>query len=174
MKIFTLLLLLSTLIFANNFKKIAVIPANVNYDIDSVQEFSELLYDSVINAVAQYNFSQTNPSKMYQIRGPFLAEKKYAQRIKNFHIALRNNSSSLMLKHHLEKLLVMDFSTNQVRRLMRRCKHSCNVTVSFTEYSLGKKPVSKKVTYKYAADTCLLTDKSMNSLNESISSYLSK
>ena len=174
MRLFFLALLLTTLSFANEYKKVAIIPANINYNKEAAQEFSEILYDSVVNAVAEYNFSQTLPSNMYQLKGPLLAQKKYAVQIKDIHKEVKEAAQLLMVQHKLDKLLVMDFSTNRVVRTMKRCKNLCDVKISFLEFSLGKEPLSKDVTYQFDASSCLLSDSSTDALNSSMTSYLSK
>lgn len=174
MKIFTLLLLFLTLSIADEYKKIAVIPANINYNKESAQEFAEMLYDSVLNSIAEFNFTQKVSSDMYQLRGPLLAQKKYHIKIRNAHVASESDPLVFMQKHKLDKLLVMDFNTKRIIYTMSRCKKLCNVKISFKEYTLGKKPVSKKITYKYDANSCLLSDSSTLSMNKSIASFLHK
>ena len=174
MRIFILLFALATLAFSNEYKRIAVIPSDIDYAKESAQEFSEILYDSVVNSIAKYNFSQKVPQNMYQLRGPLLAQKKYQTQIKNAHITIKDKPLAFMQKHKLDKLLVMDFNTNRVLHMMKNCKKLCKVKISFLAYTLGKKPFSKTLTYKYDADSCLLSDKSTDSLNRSIANYLSK
>lgn len=174
MRIFTLLLLLSTLIFANNYKRVAVIPADINYDKESAEEFAEILYDSVVNGIAKYNFTQTVPANMYELRGPLLPKKKYQVKIKDAHTKIKANSIAFMKKHKLDKLLVMDFSTNRVIYTMNRCTKLCNVSILFTAYVVDQNSSSKTMTYQYDGDSCLLSDKSTHSLNNSIAKFLRK
>jgi len=174
MRFLTLLILLTVVSFANEYKRIALIPSNINYTKESAEEFSEILYDSVANAVAEYNFSQKVPQDMYQLRGPLLPQKRYQPKIKNAHKTIKSGPFKFMQKHKLDKLLVMDFNTNRVVQTMSRCKKLCNVKISFTAYTIGKKPFSKTFTYKYNGDSCLLSDASTDSLNKSIAHYLSK
>jgi hypothetical protein len=174
MRFFTLILLLTVYSFANEYKRIAIIPSNINYTKESAEEFSEILYDSVANAVAEYNFAQKVPQNMYQLRGPLLAQKKYQTEIRNAHRVIKSKPFEFMKKHKLDKLLVMDFNTNRVIHMMNRCKKLCNVKISFIAYTIGKKPFSKTLTYQYNGESCLLSDKSTDSLNRSISHYLSK
>ena len=172
MKFFLLLSLLISVSFANDYKRLAVIPANVNYSKESIEEFAEILHDTVVNAVAEYNFTQTTSSDMYELRGPLLAEKKYRTQIRNAHVKIKSDPVLFMQKHKLDKLLVMDFSSNRILRTVTRCRGLCSVKISFVEYAEGKEPVSRNLTYKYNGNSCVLSDKSNDSINATIASFL--
>lgn len=185
MKIFTLFLLLLTLSFADGYKKIGLIPADINYNKEAAQEFSEILYDAVVNAIAKYNFSQNVPQNMYNIsetvmivkdnkryKETLLASKKFQKEIKESHIKIKKDVNSYMKKRGLSKLLVMDFNTKKVTRMMRKCKGLCNVAISLVEYTPNAKPLKMKLKYRYSVDTCQLTDKSTNAINTKIASLL--
>jgi len=174
MRIFALMIMLSTLMFANNYKRLAVIPADINYDKESAEEFAEILYDSVVNSIAEYNFTQRIPENMYELRGPLLPKKKYQPQIKDAHSKLKHGSVAFMKKHKLDKLLVMDFNTNRVVYTMNRCKKLCNVRIMFTAYTADQNSSSRTMTYQYDGDSCLLSDKSTNALNKSIARFLRK
>jgi len=174
MRIFTLLLILSTLMFANDYKRVAVIPADINYDKESAEEFAEILYDSVVNGIAEYNFTQKIPTNMYELRGPLLPKKKYQVQIKDAHSKIKGGSIAFMKRHKLNKLLVMDFGTNHIVHTMNKCKKLCDVRIIFTTYTADLNSSSKTMTYQYDDDSCLLSDKSTNSLNKSIARFLRK
>lgn len=187
MKIITVLLLLLTLGFGSEYKKLGLIPANVNYDKESVEEFSELIYDALANAIAEYNFSQKSTSDMYRIsdtaiivrdnkryKETLVGDKRFKKEIKESHHKIKKDYLSYMKKRHLQKLMLMDFSTSKILHVMRKSRGMWSVAISISQYSLNAKPIYKKFIYKYNAQTCELADKSSVKLNSDIAGILSK
>jgi len=174
MRIVALLLLVSSLLFSASSKKIEVIPADVTYSIENVNDFSELLFDAVLNAVAEYNFAQTEEEGVFAVTTGPTASAKYAKNIKNAHKKIKKDSLGYMKKRHLTKLITMDFNTKKVNNMMKKCKRKCKTQVNFTFYELDKKPVAKKLTYEYDGKICVLTDRSTDKINHEIEAFLRK
>ena len=172
MKIFTLLILLSSLLFSEVEKKIEVVPADINYKMEMAQEFSEILYDAVLNAIAEFNFTQKNRDEIYHISDKLLANKEYSKDIKEAHTEIKLNALAYMKKYNLTKIIVMDFSTNEIVQKLKNCSGTCKVKVSFMQYTLEKKPSTINYVYEYDGAICLLSDKTTVDINKNIRVYL--
>jgi len=165
---------LSIGLFANEYKKIEIIPANTNYMEESAEEFAEILYDNVVNAIAEYNFTKKSSNSMYQLQGLLLAKKQYAEDIKLIHRKVVNNPISFMKKRALDKLLIMDFNTTNVVPIIKNCTGLCDINITFTKYSINTEPNSSTFTYVFDGNSCLLSDKSSYSITQLIEKFLNK
>lgn len=175
--ILSLLLLLHTL-YAGEYKKIALIPADINYNKEDAEAFSEMLYDALSNSIAEYNFSQSKKEDMYKImpigETTLIASKQYQAKIHQVHKAAAKNPKEFLESNHLEQILLVDFSTKKILKTMKSCRSKCPVTISLQLFKTTGDPFFKKYTLQYDAKTCMLADESIEQLNSNISQLLGK
>ena len=172
MRILILLILMTSFLFSDIEKRIEVVPADINYNVEIAEEFSEILYDAVLNAIAEFNFTQKNRDEIYHISDKLLASKEYTKEIKKAHREIKLNASEYMKKNNLTKILLMDFSTDKIVQKLKNCNGKCKVQVSFVQYTLNKQTTTVKLTYEYDGAICLLSDQSTAYINQNIQGYL--
>ena len=73
-----------------NAKKILVIPANINYTNEDLEDISRMTYDYISTAVINLNNENTDESKKIYLKEAVLPIQKYSKKINNFHIKRKN------------------------------------------------------------------------------------
>jgi len=174
MRILVLFLFVSSILFSSSLKRIGVVPANVAYNIDNVSDFSELLYDVVLNAIEEYNLSQSKRDNLYELISEPNLSAQYIKNIKAIYKKINNDPVAYMNEQNLTKLITFDFNTKKINHMMRYCNGKCKVQVNFVYYSLHAKPVFMKSRYEYDGNMCALTNRSRDEINNNIVTFLNK
>ncbi|SFV58720.1 hypothetical protein MNB_SM-7-1379 [hydrothermal vent metagenome] len=169
-------LFIVSFLYADGYKSIAVIPADINYNNQDAVEFGEVLYDAVLDGIASYNFAQQKSENMYKITKEIEPKKENSPEIKSAHIALKNDPQTFLKQNKLDKAIVMDFSTKRAAYIINNCQGICDIKISLAFYAkdLNVSSSKKEFTYKYDGNSCLLSDKSLQSLKDTQASFLAK
>ena len=189
MKVLLTFLMTVAVTFGLEYRSLAIIPPNINYNDETLETFAQDLYDTVNAAVAEYNFSKNQKQQMYKIVGTLLVKKgpqKYyeallpkkidSKQIKQNLKEIKKDPKKFMQERAIQKLLIVDFTSKKVRKTLSRCKGLCNVTIYFTLYDMGINFSKQNITptYQYDSSLCQLSDKSIESINKDIEKMLTK
>jgi hypothetical protein len=166
--IFILLLSYSLTLLAQESRNIEIIPADIDYSNELAEEYSQELYDMFIDSVANYNFKQTDKNKIYFLKENTLPKKKYAKRVKYFNKEIAKDPLTYIQRRDLKYLIVFDFSTKRIVRMLKRCKGKCKTNIIINYYNLNAKKLKQNMTLVYNAKVSLITRRSQKKLEKNI------
>ena len=163
---------------------VEVVPANVDYNDEYVEEFSSKVYDLFQDAIASYNNKQTVTSELYKVKENTLPEKKYAKRTKRLNKEVAKDPFAYMKRRNLDKLIVFDFISRKVSSKMRRCSKECSFDVKvmwYVNYKNGsidkngkekKKLKVERLSFLYNVQTGLFSQTTVAMIRAKVARFL--
>ena len=170
MKFFLILLGMVVLVSAKT-NTLFVVPANVAYANEDVADFATTVYDSVLNGIAEYNFTQTDPEKIYKVASGVVPIVENKEKIRSIHKELLQNKVDWS-KHHFSKVILFDFSSKRADYLATKCQNKCSLSVHFLFVEPNISRVKKDLLLYYDATSALLDSASVLKLNNTIEKFL--
>ena len=156
---------------------VEVIPADVDYENEYVEEFSSKVYDLIQDAIANYIYKQKRVEDLYKVKENTLPQRKFSKRTEKFNEEIRKDAGAYMKRRGLDRLIVFDFSSKAVSSRLHKCKKRCalNVTVDFYSYDKQRQRLQKerqKWKLMYDVTTGLFANDSIKSVRDKTSKFL--
>jgi hypothetical protein len=161
--------LLCTLVYAQ--KNIEVIPADVNYTHEEIADFSDSLYDIFQSAIAEYNYLQDSKESMLKVKENATPKLKYVERIKRFHREISQDSSQYMKRRALSYLLVLDFSSKKIAKVLDTCQTRCPLSIKVKWYK-SNEVLIQDLQLTYNGRKSLLTQGSVSQINKAVQKFI--